>query len=48
MKYSLPDVRVGGDFIIFGAGMSLLLHIDDKGKGILTLGKGITQGLNHT
>ena len=24
------------------------MHIDNKGKDILILGKGITQGLNHT
>ena len=28
--------------------MSLSVHIDNKGKNILILGKGPTQGLNHT
>ena len=28
--------------------MSSSVHIDNKGKSILVLGKGKTQGLNHT
>ena len=28
--------------------MSSSLHIDNKGKSILVLGKSVTQGLNHT
>ena len=28
--------------------MSSSVHIDNKGKNILILGKGPTQGLNHT
>ena len=32
--------------IIFGADMSLSVHVDNKGKDILILGEGPTQGLN--
>ena len=32
--------------IIFGVDMSLSLHLDNKKKDILILGKGSTQGLN--
>ena len=34
--------------IIFGADMSSSVHIDNKGKDILILGEGPTQGLNDT
>ena len=34
--------------IIFGADMSLSVHVDNKGKDILILGEGPTQGLNDT
>ena len=34
--------------IIFGADMSLSVHVDNKRKDILLLGKGLTQGLNDT
>ena len=34
--------------IIFGADMSSLPHIDNRKKYILILGKGPTQGLEHT
>ena len=46
--HSLPDGSVGKNFIIFGGYMSSSVHIDNKGKNILILGKGPTQGLNHT
>ena len=32
--------------IIFGADMSLSVHIDNKNKEILILGGGLTQGLD--
>ena len=47
IEYSLPDGSVGKNVIIFRADMSSSVHIDNKGKDILILGKGITQGLNH-
>ena len=34
--------------LIFGADMSSSIHIDNKGKDILALGKGPTQGLEST
>ena len=34
--------------LIFGADMSTSIHIDNKGKDILLLGKGPTQGLEST
>ena len=34
--------------MIFGVGMSSSPHIDSKEKDILILGKGPTQGLDHT
>ena len=46
-EYSLPDVSVAKDFIIFGADMSSSVHINNEGKDILILGKGPTKELNH-
>ena len=34
--------------LIFGADMSTSIHIDNKGKDILILGRGPTQGLEST
>ena len=42
------DAEIGRNVIIFGADMSSSSHIDDKEKYILILGKGPTQGLEHT
>ena len=39
---------MGQNVIIFGADMSSSAHIDNKKKDILVLGKGPTQGLEHT
>ena len=36
---------MGKNVIIFGADMSSSVHIDNKGKDILILGEGPTQGL---
>ena len=38
----------GQNVLIFGADMSFSAHIDNKKKDILVLGKGPTQGLQHT
>ena len=46
--HSLPDGSLGKNVIIFGVDVSSSEHIDNKGKDILILGKGPTQGLNHT
>ena len=39
---------VGKNVIIFGVDMSSSPHIDNKQKDILIIGKGPTQGLEHT
>ena len=46
-SYSIGD-EVGKNVIIFGGDMSSSSHIDYKKKDILILGKGPTQGLEHT
>ena len=38
----------GQNIIIFGVNMSSSAHVDNKKKDILILGKGPTQGLEHT
>ena len=40
--------ETGKNEIIFGVDMSLSSKIDNRKKDILTLGKGPTQGLEHT
>ena len=47
-EFSLPEGSVGKNVIISGADMSLSVHIDNKGKDILILSIGPTQGLNDT
>ena len=47
-EFSLPDSSVGKNVIIFGVDTSSSVHIDIKGKDILILGKGPTQGLDDT
>ena len=39
---------MGKNVIIFGADMSSSVHVDNKGKDILILGQGSTQGLDDT
>ena len=39
---------MGKNVIIFGADMSSSVHVDNKGKDILILGEGPTQGLDDT
>ena len=48
-RFSFPGGGFGQNIVIFGADMSSSPHIDNKGKDILVLGKGPTQGLgeNH-
>ena len=43
-----PGIGIGRNVIIFGVDMSSLTKIDNKKKDILILGKGPTQGLEHT
>ena len=47
-SFSFPGGRFGQNVLIFGADMSSSSHIDNKKKDILVLGKGPTQGLEHT
>ena len=43
-EFLLPDGSVGKNIIVFGVDMSSSMHIDNKKKDILILGKGPTQG----
>ena len=45
---TVPGGRLGQNILIFGADMSSSTHIDNKKKDISVLGKGPTQGLEHT
>ena len=47
-NFSFPGDGFGQNVLIFGADMSSSAHIDNKKKDILFLGKGPTQGLEHT
>ena len=47
-SFSFPGDGFCQIVLIFGADMSSSLHIDNKKKDILILGKGPTQGLEHT
>ena len=46
-SFSFPGGGFGQNVVIFGADMSSSPHIDNKGKDILILGKGPTQGLGE-
>ena len=48
IEFSLPDCSICKNGITFGVDMSSSVHIDNKGKDILILGKGPTQGLDDT
>ena len=45
---SFPGGAYGQNILIFGVDMSSSVHIDNEKKDILVLGKGPTQGLEHT
>ena len=47
-SFSFPGGGFGQNILIFGVDMSSSSHIDNKKKDILVLGKGPTQGLEHT
>ena len=47
-SFSFSGDGFGQNIIIFGVDMSFSAHIDNKKKDILILGKGPTQGLEHT
>ena len=44
-SFSFPGGGDGQNVIIFGVDMNSSMHVDNKGKDILILGKGATQGL---
>ena len=43
-SFSFPGGRYGQNVVIFGGDMNTSSHIDNKGKDILILGMGPTQG----
>ena len=47
-NFSFPGGGFGQNILIFGVDMSSSPHIDNKEKDILVLGKGPTQGSEHT
>ena len=47
-SFSFPGGGMGQNVIIFGVDTSSSVHVDNKKKDILVLGKGPTQGLEHT
>ena len=47
-SYSFPGGGFGQNVLNFGADMSTSIHVDNKGKDILVLGRGPTQGLEST
>ena len=46
-SFSFPGIEFGQNVIIFSVDMSSSVHIDNKGKNILILGKGVTRGLGE-
>ena len=47
-EFLFTDRNFEKNVIIFGADMSSYVHVDNKGKDILILGEGPTQGLDDT
>ena len=47
-SFSFPSSGFGQNVLIFGVNMISSVHIDNKKKDKLVLGKGPTQGLEHT
>ena len=47
-SFSFPGGGFGQNVIIFGVDMSFSVHVDNKKKDILILGRGPTQILEHT
>ena len=46
-RFSLPGGGDGQNVVIFVVDMNSSIHVDNKGKDILILGKGPTQGLGE-
>ena len=47
-SFHFPSGGFGQNILIFGVDTSSSVHIDNKKKDILVLGKAPTQGLQHT
>ena len=47
-SFSFPSGGFGQNVLIFGADMSSSIHVDNKKKDILVLGRGPAQGLEST
>ena len=47
-SFPLLSIGLGKNVIIFGVDMGSLTKIDNGKKDVLILGKGTTQGLEHT
>ena len=47
-EFSIPDDSMEKNVIIFGTDMSSSVYIDNKGKDILVVGQGLTQGVDDT
>ena len=48
LEFLFTDGCYGKNVIIFGADMSSTVHVNNKGKDILILGEGLTQGSDDT
>ena len=46
-SFLFPSGGFGQNVLIFGEDMSCPSHVDNKKKGVLVLGKGPTEGLEH-
>ena len=46
-SFSFPSGGFGQNVMVFGADMNSSIHIDNKGKDILILGRGPAQGLGE-
>ena len=46
-SFLFPGIGFDQNVIIFGADMNLSVHVDNKGKDMLILRKGPTQGLGE-
>ena len=47
-RFSFRGIGLGRNVIIFEVDISSSVHVDNKKKYILILGKGLTQALEHT
>ena len=47
-SFSFPGGGFGSNVTIFGVDMSSSIHVHNRKKDVLVLGKGLSQGLEHT